>query len=121
MDYSKEIDMSALIIDTDMTGDLPVVKVIGRVDSETAPELDDALSRLLEGEQYKIVLNLQDVDFLSSAGLRAIVKAYQTAQKSGGDVRLAAISEPIEVILRTVGMMQMLKMYPSNQEAIASF
>jgi anti-sigma B factor antagonist len=61
------------------------------------------------------------VDFLSSAGLRAIVKAYQGAKKTGGDVRLAAVSEPIEVILRTVGMMQMLKMYPTDQEAMASF
>jgi anti-sigma B factor antagonist len=67
------------------------------------------------------VLNLQGVDYLSSAGLRSIVKAYQTAQKSGGDVRLSAVSEPIEVILRTVGMMQMFKMFPSDQEAMASF
>ena len=36
-------------------------------------------------------------------------------------LRLAAVSEPIEVILRTVGMMQMLKMYPTDQEALASF
>ena len=113
--------MSALLIDTDMTGNLPVVKVKGRVDSETAPELDSALARLLKDEKYNIVLNLQDVDFLSSAGLRAIVRAYQEAQKSGGDVRLAAVSEPVEVILRTVGMMQMLKMYPTDQEAVASF
>ncbi|MEW6401653.1 MAG: STAS domain-containing protein [Chloroflexota bacterium] len=113
--------MSTLFIDTDMTGELPVVKVKGRVDSETAPELDEALGRLLESGSNRLVLNLQDVEYLSSAGLRAIVKAYQTAQKSGGDVRLAAVSEPIEVILRTVGMMQMLKMYPSDQEAVASF
>jgi anti-anti-sigma regulatory factor len=50
-----------------------------------------------------------------------MVKAYQAAKKSGGDVRLASISAPVEVILRTVGMMQMLQMYPSDQEAMASF
>jgi anti-sigma B factor antagonist len=113
--------MSMLSIETDLLGALPVVTVKGRVDSETAPELDQALSKLLDESKDKIILNLQNVEYMSSAGLRAMVKAYQMAQKTGGDVRLAAVSEPIEVILRTVGMMQMLKMYPTNEVAAASF
>lgn len=113
--------MSTLSIETDNTQSIAVMKVKGRVDSETAPELDSALTKALGDGQSRLILNLQDVEYMSSAGLRAMVKAYQQAQKSGGDVRLAAVSEPIEVILRTVGMMQMLKMYPSDQEAMASF
>ncbi len=110
-----------LSIETDNTQPVSVMKVMGRVDSETAPELDDALTKLLQDNKNKIVLNLQDVNYMSSAGLRAMVKAYQTAKKSGGDVRLASVSDPVEVVLRTVGMMQMLQMYPTNQEAMASF
>ena len=113
--------MSTLSIETDNTQNVSLMKVRGRVDSDTAPELDNALSNLLNDNKNKIVLNLQGVDFLSSAGLRAMVKALKGAQKSGGDVRLASVSEPIEVILRTVGMMQMFKMHPSDQEAMASF
>ena len=113
--------MSTLSIETDNSQSVSVMKVMGRVDSETAPELDTALSKLLNENKNKIVLNLQGVDFLSSAGLRAMVKALKGAQKSGGDVRLAAVSQPIEVILRTVGMMQMFKMYSTNEEAAAGF
>jgi anti-sigma B factor antagonist len=113
--------MTALSIETDNMQNIPVMKVIGRVDSDSAPELDEALTKLLQDNRNKIVLNLQGVEYMSSAGLRAMVKAYQAATRSGGDVRLASVSEPIEVILRTVGMMQMLKMYPSDQEAVASF
>ena len=113
--------MPSLSLDTDNTREISVMKVKGRVDSETAPELDDALTKLLQGNRNKIVLNLQGVDYMSSAGLRAVVKAYQAAKKSGGDVRLAAVSSPVEVVLRTVGMMQMLQMYPTDQEAMASF
>jgi anti-sigma B factor antagonist len=110
-----------LSIETDNRQSVSVVKVKGRVDSETAPELDDALTKLLLENHNQIVLNLQGVDFISSAGLRAVVKAYQAAKKSGGDVRLASVSTPVEVILRTVGMMQMLQMYPTEQEAMAAF
>lgn len=113
--------MPTLILETDNTQSTSVMKVKGRVDSDSAPELETALTKLLNDGRNKIVLNLQSVDFLSSAGLRAIVKAYQGAKKSGGDVRLAAVSKPVEMVLRTVGMMQMLKMYPSDQEAMASF
>ena len=113
--------MSGLLLETDNTGGVSVMRVKGRVDSETAPELDDALAKLLQDSRNKIVLNLQNVEYMSSAGLRAMVKAYQAANRSDGDVRLAAVSQPIEVILRTVGMLQMFKIYPSVQEAIASF
>jgi anti-sigma B factor antagonist len=113
--------MSKLSIETDNTQSVSVMKVTGRVDSETAPELDNALSKLLNENKNKIVLNLQGVDYLSSAGLRAMVKALKGAQKSGGDVHLASVSEPIEGILRTVGMMQMFKMYSTNEEAASGF
>jgi len=113
--------MAMLSIETDNTKSVSVMKVKGRVDSDTAPELDEALTKLLQDNNNKIVLNLQAVEYMSSAGLRAMVKAYQSAKKSGGDVRLASVSSPVEVILRTVGMMQMLQMYPTDQEAMASF
>jgi anti-sigma B factor antagonist len=113
--------MSNLSIETDNTQNISVMKVMGRVDSETAPQFDNALSELLNGNRNKIVLNLQGVEFLSSAGLRAMVKALKDAQKSGGDVRLASVSQPIEVILRTVGMLQMFKMFSTSEEAAAGF
>jgi anti-sigma B factor antagonist len=113
--------MSSLSIETDQAQNISVMKVKGRVDSDTAPEFDNALSKLLNESRNKIVLDLQGVDFLSSAGLRAMVKALKDAQKSGGDVRLASVSQPIEVILRTVGMMQMFKMFSTSEEAAAGF
>lgn len=113
--------MSDLLIVTDNTQNVAIMNVKGRVDSYTAPELDNALANLLNNNKNKIVLNLEAVEFLSSAGLRALVKALKNAQNSGGDLRLASVSQPIEVILRTVGMLQMFKMYPSEQEAMTGF
>jgi anti-sigma B factor antagonist len=109
--------MSNLSIVTDVRGLASVVTVSGRVDSETAPQLDDALAQVAAGGKNKIVLDLKGVDYMSSAGLRAIVKAGQAAQKAGGELRLSAVSQEIEVVLRTVGMLQMFKLYNSSGEA----
>jgi anti-sigma B factor antagonist len=109
-----------LSIHTDSTKNVPVMRLIGRIDSDTAPHVDEALVKLLQ-DHNKIVLDLQDVEYMSSAGLRTIVRAYQTAKKKGGDVHLACVPESIEGVLLTVGMTQMLKTYPTNQEAMAGF
>ena len=113
--------MANLSIVTDNTQDVAIMSVKGYVDSDTAPELDSALENLLKSEKNKIVLNLEAVEYLSSAGLRTLVKALKEAQKSGGDLRLAAVSEPIEVIFRTVGMLQMFKMFSNSETAVAGF
>lgn len=113
--------MSTLSIDTDVRQPVSVMKVNGRVDSETAPEFEKALLKLIEENKSKIVLNLQGVEFLSSAGLRAMVKALKAAQTGGGDVRLVSVSESIKGILLTVGMNQMFKMYSTNEEATIGF
>jgi anti-sigma B factor antagonist len=109
--------MCALSISSDLSGDVSFLTVSGRVDSDTAPQLDDALAQLTAGGKNKIVLDLKEVDYLSSAGLRAIVKSAQAAQSSGGELRLSAVSNAIEVVMRTVGMLQMFKLYTTSGEA----
>lgn len=113
--------MSTLSIDTDKRQPVSIMMVKGTVDSETAPEFESALLKLIDQNCDKIVLNLESVEFLSSAGLRAMVSALKGARKSGGDVYLASVPEPIKGILLTVGMMQMFKMYSTNEDALAGF
>lgn len=112
--------MDSFSVHSDMNSDVAIVTASGRFDSETAPNLDTELTKVL-GKKNKIVLDLKSVNYLSSAGLRSIVKASQTARKSGGGVKLACAPESVEIILRTVGMLEMLKMYPSVNDAVASF
>jgi len=113
--------MSTLLLETDNTESVSVVKVKGRVDSETTPELDGALSKLLAEGKNKIVLDMQAVEYMSSAGLRTLVKTLKGAQGAGGNLHLASLPKDIEGILLTVGMMQMFKIFSTSQEAAAGF
>lgn len=113
--------MAKLSLETDNTQSISVMKVRGQVDSETAPELDRALSKLLTDGRNRIVLDMADMEFMSSAGLRALVKALKEAQGSGGDVRLASVSEQVNGVLLTVGMTQMFKMFSTSEEAVTGF
>ena len=101
-------------------GGVAVVIIVGRLDSETSPMLDTELTKVVGGN-VKLVLDLKDVEYMSSAGIRAIVKAAQTAQKSGGGVRLACAPESVKTILYTVGLLEKVQTYPTVNEAVASF
>lgn len=112
--------MSDLTVHIRGNGNATVVVVSGRVDSVTAATLDTELGKIVQDDK-KIVLDLKNVSYLSSAGVRAIVRVLQTAQKSGGGVKLASIPSHVEEVLQTVGMMHVFQSYPSVDEAASSF
>ena len=112
--------MSDFSMQQEHKGDVTVFSISGRVDSDTTPAMDAELEKLVSKEK-KVVLDLKDVEFLSSAGVRAIVKALKTAKKSRSNLKLAAIPDHIAEVLQMLGMMELMQTYPSLEEAIASF
>jgi len=59
-----------------------LVTVSGRVDSATAPELEDTLLGLVQAGQKNIVVNLRHTDYISSAGLKALLAALMKVRKA---------------------------------------
>jgi len=97
-----------------------VASISGRVDSVTALTLDTELEKMAR-ENNRLVLDLKDTAYMSSAGMRAVLKTLQNAKKSGGAVKLARVPDLVGEVLQTVGMLEMLQSYPSVDEAVASF
>jgi len=104
----------------EQNGDATVVTISGRVDSATAGTMDTELNKLISANK-RVVLNLKELEFLSSAGVRAIISGLKTAKKSRHTVKLAAIPDHIAEILKTLGVMELMQAHPSVEEAIASF
>ena len=113
--------MSNLTIVTNQTGAVSIVTLSGRVDSSTAPQLDEALSALTSKGASKIVVNLGELEYISSAGLRALVKAAQAAKAGGGALKLASVPEAITSVMYTVGLNQVVESYADAEKAAASF
>lgn len=98
-----------------------VMKVTGRVDSVTAPDLETALKRLADSDKVHVVLDLKDVDYMSSAGLRAMVSTLKAVKQVNGDLRLASPSPRVEEVLRLAGLTSIFSVYPTREEAVGSF
>lgn len=98
-----------------------VVAVSGRVDSNTAPELERDLKAQVGAAPARVVVDLSAVEYISSAGLRALVSALRSARSHGGDVRLAALSPRVSDVLKLAGLESIFAVYASRAQAVASF
>ncbi len=98
-----------------------VAKVSGRVDSSTAPELEKSLQNLLDSGRTNIVLDLQETDYMSSAGLRVLVAMQKSVKKNGGGLCLAQPSVRVREVLDLAGLTPVFSLYPDVVEAVGSF
>jgi len=98
-----------------------VVKVVGRVDSATAPDLEKSLQGLVDSDRNQIVLDLQEIEYMSSAGLRVLVTMLKAAKKNGGDLRLSQLSLRVKEVLELAGLTPVFGIYPDVVEAVGSF
>jgi len=85
----------------------PVVTLSGRLDTHTAPELDECLARLLSAEEVpaRLVFDLSQLEYLSSAGIRCFVRARKAVEPKGGKVALINPQPPVRKVLDIVKAM----------------
>jgi anti-sigma B factor antagonist len=99
-----------------------LVSVKGRVDSATSPKLTEILDGLLKDGRYKIVLDLSQVEYMSSAGFRAMLSALKTCKRyNRGDLYLAGVPKQIHEALDLTGMTSLFKVYADVTTAVGSF
>lgn len=100
-----------------------LVTVSGEVDSATAPDLEETLQSLIASGKKNLVINLKDVTFMSSAGLKALIGAQMRARRAipAGDVVLAEVPPYLQETLELVGFHHVFKFYDDNVGAVGSF
>ena len=89
-----------------------VLHVTGAVDSNTAPELQEALLRAAQAPSGTVELDVADVSYLSSAGLRALLLAAKALQKRGERLRVSNVSPQIRNVLNLTGFTTFIDMKP---------
>ncbi len=94
----------------------------GRIDSSTAPQLEEALKSVMADGRYKIVLNLSDVDFLSSAALRVLISAARECRKfKRGDLYLAEVPPKLKEVFELAGLDELFQFFDTEAEAVGNF
>ena len=90
----------------------------GRLDSNTAPALQNLLDEQLASGRVNLLIDMSQVSYISTSGLKALVNAWRVARRKGGRVVLAGMHEQIQEVFETVGFDQIFNIFATPDEAL---
>lgn len=97
---------------------ITVIEATGSIDSKTAPEFERNAIAAIQGIET-VIIDLTNVDFLSSAGLRVLLMIYRQIKAKNGQVVLVGASEEIQDVMANTGFLTFFATADTRQEGFA--
>lgn len=99
-----------------------LLKASGRIDSATASQLAEAIEEITNAGRYKIVFDMGEVEYMSSAGLRVLISTQKTCKRyNRGEIVLALVPERIYDALDLAGFVPLFKFFDDILDAVGNF
>ena len=100
---------------------ISIIKVGGYIDTTTSAELEHALSSLLKAGSYDIIVDLGNVDYVSSAGWGIFISEIKGIREKGGDLKLVRMIQEVYEVFELLEFHYILKAFDTLEEAIRDF
>jgi anti-sigma B factor antagonist len=105
-----------------LVGDITVLDLKGKMTLGEGDELlKDKINSMLGAGKKKLVLNLEGVPYIDSAGLGEIVRTFTTVSRQGGSLKLLNLTKRIEDLLAITKLLTVFETFDTEAEAIKSF
>ncbi len=101
--------------------EIVAVKVDGRLDAATVLDFEQFLRQLLEENRARLLINLSEVPYISSSGLRALLTARRQARAQGGDIVLCCLSPRVRQVFDMIGFSSVFGVYEDVSQAVRAF
>ena len=102
-------------------GDISIINLKGYLDAHTAPTLENNFTELINNNKFKIVVNFEDLAYISSAGLGVFMAYIEQIRENKGDIKLASMSDKVFNIFDLLGFPLLYEIYKNEDEAINKF
>jgi len=113
--------MEGLTINIEQHGKVVVARCLGFIDSQTAPEIESAITGLIEKKQYKIIMDLAKIDYVSSAGWGIFVGYVRDLRKAGGDLKFVNMKHEVREIFELLDFTNILEYFGDIESAVKAF
>jgi anti-sigma B factor antagonist len=100
--------------------DIHVIGITGRIDATTSKSLETALNILLDQNKSKIVVDLAEVEYISSVGLRVLLDALKKQRQNQGFLKLTGLQPFVLEVFEVTGLTKLFSIYPNQSEALKS-
>jgi anti-sigma B factor antagonist len=109
-------------IDERVVGDVTILDLKGKMTLGEGDELlKERINALVGQGRKKLVLNLEGVPYIDSAGLGEIVRTYTTVSRQGGKLKLLNLTKRIQDLLSITKLLTVFETFDTEQDAIRSF
>jgi anti-anti-sigma factor len=106
-------------ITSGIDGDLVRFQVTGSIDASTSPNVEHAVNTAVAGGGKRLIFDMSQVTYISSAGLRAILLAAKKAKAAGGGAAVFGLASNVEEVFTVAGFGRIVPMASSEAEARA--
>lgn len=106
---------------TGIKNSISIIKVGGYIDTTTSSELEHALNSLLKAGSYNIIIDLGNVDYVSSAGWGIFISEIKGIREKGGDLKLVRMIPEVYEVFELLEFHYILKAFDSIEDAIKDF
>jgi anti-sigma B factor antagonist len=93
------------------------LQVAGRIDASTSRDIDSAVDAAFDGGAQNVIFDLQEVEYVSSAGLRAFVRAAKKAKAAGGGIAIFGLQDGVAEIFAVAGFGKIIPIADTDVEA----
>ena len=103
------------------TNQVKILAFEGTLDTETSPEAHQQFTRLIEEGENRFLVNFENLDYISSAGLRVLLAAAKKLKETNGEVRICGANEVVSEVLEISGFTAIFKVFATEPEALDGF
>lgn len=101
--------------------DVVVLRLAGFLDAHTFEELDETINDLFDAGVYRIVADLAELEYISSAGAGVFIGALAMAQENSGNIVLSSPTENVREVFELLGLTEIFTLADSAEAAVESF
>jgi anti-anti-sigma factor len=94
-----------------------VLSISGRLDAVSAVEADKDFNSVVDAGHERLLINLEKLDYISSAGLRVLLVVAKRTQQSGGKVALCTLSPNVREVFEISGFSSIFSIFPEEDKA----
>ncbi len=102
-------------------GDVSILYIKGYLDAHTAPDLETEFQKLVDAKKYNIIVNFQDLSYISSAGLGVFMGFIEDIRKNGGDIKLSDMKPKIYRVFDLLGFPTLYDILDEEAKALEKF
>ena len=102
-------------------GGVQVVNMVGNLDTNTSQEAETFLNELISGGSNKILINLKEVNYMSSAGLRILLATTKKLKGAGGELRISDLNEIVDEVFEISGFIMIFSVFDTEEKALEGF